>query len=289
MKFLFSWLSTPYYFNPSVKFKLKIGFYFGLFVFLFLYVFKPFNIPSLVDLILEYTVLLGVITFFGVFFMLYIPALLFENYFDEDKWTIGRNIFVILIGIILIGSVLWYFGNLFKSTFGIVGINYFTFLAYTFSVGVIPLLFFVFINEKSVREKREKRAKEINTYNKEKLVKKILIPKITIYSDNKKEKLIFKPDDLVYISSQGNYASFFIQENTNLKEKILRVTLTKIDTELKDYVNVIRCHKSYIVNVNFIKDISGNARGYLLKSDIIPFSIPVSRSFSKQSLKSLLN
>jgi len=70
---------------------------------------------------------------------------------------------------------------------------------------------------------------------------------------------------------------------------ILRVTLTKIDEELQDYTSIIRCHKSYIINVNFITDISGNARGYLLKSDVIPFDIPVSRNFSKQSLKGLLS
>ena len=69
----------------------------------------------------------------------------------------------------------------------------------------------------------------------------------------------------------------------------MRVTLTKIEKELQDYNKIIRCHKSYIVNVNFINNINGNARGYLLKSDEIPFNIPVSRSFSKQSLKSLLS
>jgi heme/copper-type cytochrome/quinol oxidase subunit 4 len=289
MKPIFSWLSTPYYFNPSVKFKLKISFAFGFFVFLFLYIFKPFNLSSLVDLVTEYTILLGGATVFSVFFMLYIPALLFKNYFNEDKWTIGRNIFLILIGIVLIGTSLWSLGNLYKSDFGIKTLRYFPFLTCVFLVGIIPLLFFVFINEKNVREKRTKKAKEINTHNKEKLVEKGFKTEVTLYSDNKKEKIIFNTYDLVYISSQGNYASFFIRKNTDLKEKILRVTLTKIDTELQDYTSIIRCHKSYIVNVNFINSIHGNARGYLLKSDVIPFDVPVSRSFSKQSLKSLLS
>ncbi len=289
MKSIFSWLSTPYYFNPSIKFKLKVSFCFGFFVFIFLYIFKPFNINTLVNLILEYTIFLGVSTTFGVFFMLYIPPLFFKNYFDEDKWTVGRNLFVILIGLFLNGSFLWFFSNLFKNSFGIESLKYFNFLSYTFLVGTIPLLFFVFINEKSVREKRKKKANEINTYNKEKLVEKILKKDVTIYSDNKKEKIVFKVDDLVYISSQGNYASFFIRKNSDLKEMILRVTLTKIDEELQDYTSIIRCHKSYIINVNFITDISGNARGYLLKSDVIPFDIPVSRNFSKQSLKGLLS
>lgn len=289
MKSIFSWLSSPYYFNPSVKFKFKLSFTFGLFVFVFLYIFKPFNLHSLNNLVLGYTIILGVGTALGVFFTLCVPPLLFKKYFDEDNWTIGRNLFIILIGLLFVGSFLWYSGYLYKKVYNIQHIKFITFLTYTFLVGIIPLLFFVFINEKHVREKREKRAKEINTFNKEKLVEKIVKPEITIYSDNKKEKVVFKANDLVYISSQGNYASFFIKKNTNLKEKILRVTLTKIDEELKEYTNIIRCHKSYIVNVNFINDISGNARGYLLKSDLISLNIPVSRSFSRQSLNSLLN
>jgi hypothetical protein len=289
MKSVFSWLSTPYYFNPSIKFKLKSSFYLGLFVFLFLYIFKPFHLYTLKNLVLEYTIILGILTLLGTFFILYIPPLLFKHYFDEDNWTIGKNFFIILIGLIFIGTFLWYFANLYKSIFNIPGLNYFLFLTYTFLIGVIPLFFFVFINEKDVREKREKRAKEINIHNKEKRVGKRLKKEITVYSDNKKENITFKIDELVYISSQGNYASFFIKKNTNLKEKILRVTLTKINEELQGYTNIIRCHKSYIVNVNYIKGISGNARGYLLKSDVIPFNIPVSRNFSKQSLKSLLS
>ena len=103
-----------------------------------------------------------------------------------------------------------------------------------------------------------------------------------------KKNITFYIDNLAYVTSQGNYASFFLKNEGGFKEKIIRITLTKITTELKDYSNIIRCHKSYLVNINHVSDISGNARGYLLKLDFIPISIPVSRRFSKQSLQSLL-
>ena len=288
MKSFLSWLSTPYYYNPSLKFKIRFSVLFGLFVFAFLYIFKPFTLFSLQEILLNYTLILGVGTTLGVFFTLYIPPILFKNYFDEDNWTIGRNLFLIIIGTLFLSLILWYCGYVYKKPYNIQHIKLVDFIAYTFLVGLFPLLFFVFTNEKNVRRKRIKKAKEINTYNRRKLNKKLLKPEVTIYSDNQKEKIVFKTKDLVYISSQGNYASFFIKKNSDLKETILRVTLTKINEELQEYTNIIRCHKSYIVNVNYINNISGNARGYLLKSEEIPFNIPVSRSFSKQSLKSLL-
>lgn len=290
MKSIISWLAKPYYFNPTIKFKIKISFFHGLFVFLFLYIFRPFYLNLFDIIILEYTIGIGVIAFLATFFVLYIPALIFKNYFNEDNWTIGRNIFLIIIGLIFIGILLWYFGEMYKEPYHLKKLNLFEFLCYTFLVSLIPLTFFIFVNEKNVREKREKNVIEIKEIKKKnKLNSTLILPKeITINSENGKETITFLVDNLVYITSQGNYASFFLKNKNDLNEKILRVTLTSIADNLKEYSNIIRCHKSYIVNVSYINDIYGNARGYLLKSDDIPFDIPVSRSFSKQSLQQLI-
>ncbi|TMM30377.1 hypothetical protein FDT66_06340 [Polaribacter aestuariivivens] len=288
LKSLKNWLSKPYYFNPSTKFKLKISLYHGLFIFFFLYIFKPFYLSQIEVIFLEYTIGIGIITFLGTFIMLYIPALLFKNYFNEDNWTVGRNLFLMIAGITIVGSFLWYFGEIYKEPYNLKKLAYLEFISYTFLVSLFPLSFFIFINEKNVREKREKKVIEFKN-KRENIKVNELEKEVIIYSDNSKEHISFHIDKLIYITSQGNYASFFIQkENGDLKEKILRATLTRIEKDLKKFDTIIRCHKSYIINTSFVNDISGNARGYLLKSESIPFQVPVSRSFSKQSLHSLL-
>jgi hypothetical protein len=291
MKKIISWLSTPYFFNPSKKFKLKVSFYHGLFIFLFLYIFKPFYLAQFEIIILEYTIGIGTIAFLATFMILYFPPLIFKEYFNEDNWTIGRNLFLMAIAITFIGILLWYFGEMYKEPYNLKKLSLLQFLFYTFLVSLIPLTFFIFINERNVRERREKKVSEIKEIKRKKEINisKKLTKEITIKSENGKEKISFNIDDLVYITSQGNYASFFLKDDKDLQEKILRVTLIKIVNELEEYSNIIKCHKSYIVNINFIDDISGNARGYLLKSKFISFNIPVSRKFSKQSLQSLLN
>ncbi len=283
-----NWLLKPYYFNPSLKFKFRISFFLGLFVFLFLYIFKPFYLSTMEVILLEYTLLIGIIGFLGTFFMLAVPPLIFKNYFNEDNWTLGRNIFLITLGIILIGSALWYIGEEYKEPYDFRKLSLFQFIFYTFLVTLIPLVFFIFINEKNVSLKRRKRASEFKK-RRENFTSEKEKTQIIVYSDNGKEKIVFFIDRLVYITSQGNYVSFYLKKENDLKEIILRATLTRIAKDLQDYKNVIRCHKSYIINTCFVKEISGNARGYLLKSDLISFNIPVSRSFSKQSLESLLN
>jgi len=281
----------PYYFNPTIKFKLKISFFHGLFIFLFLYLFKPFYLNQFEIILLEYTLGIGITAMVATFIVLYIPALIFKEYFNEDNWTIGRNLALMVVGVTLVGIVLWYFTEIYSETYHLTKISLLDFLFYTLLISLIPLIFFIFLNEKNTRVRREKKVFEIKEIKKEKEINisKILAKKISIYSDNGKEKITFSIDDLVYITSEGNYASFFLKKDNKLKEKILRVTLTKIVTELKDYPNIIRCHKSYIVNIKYITDISGNARGYLLKIDLITTDIPVSRSFSKQSLQRLLH
>ncbi|WP_397444879.1 LytTR family transcriptional regulator DNA-binding domain-containing protein [Polaribacter sp. R77954] len=292
MKRIINWLNTPYYFNPSLLFKVKTSLTLGTFVFIFLYVFKPFSLTSFGNYLLEYTAAIGIFGSLASFLVLFIPPLLLPDYFNEDKWTIGKNLLLIFIAFVFIGFVLWYATGIYKDKKELERISLPTFMYYTFLVGAIPVFFSIYINEKNLSRKRKKRVKEIKNYKEKKRLEKekVFTSDITIYSDNKKENICFHIKDLVYITSQGNYASFFIKkEDDTLQERILRVTLTKIEKELEGFTKVIRCHKSYIINTNYVNDISGNARGYLLESDIIEFQIPVSRSFSKQSLMSFLD
>lgn len=283
-----NWLNKPYYFNPSIKFKSKLSLVFGFFVFSFLYIFEPFTLSTFKEYLFDYTLGIGLVTFVGTLIVLIIPPILFKNYFNEDNWTIGRNLIYIGLCIIFNGTILWFFGQLFKQKTNIEHINYFTFIYYTFLVSALPLIIFISFNEKRIRKKREETAKEINDFNNAKLEVNLPLKNVVISSENNKESFTIEVEKLVYITSEGNYASFFIIENNELKEKILRVTLTKIESFLKDYDFIIRCHKSYIINTKYVNGITGNARGYLLKCNILDFYIPVSRKFSKKSLLTLV-
>ncbi len=283
-----NWFQKPYYFNPSIKFKSKLSLIFGFSVFSFLYIFEPFSLSTFNEYLFDYTLGIGLITFIGSLIILILPPIFFKNYFNEDKWTIGRNLIYIGLCIIVNGTILWFFGQLFKQETHIEHINYFTFIYYTFLVSALPLIIFILFNEKSIRKKREETAKEINDLKSAKFNINNPLKNITFSSENNKESFTIEVEKLVYITSEGNYASFFIIKNNELKEKILRVTLTKIESFLKDYDFIIRCHKSYIINTKYVNGITGNARSYLLKCNILDFYIPVSRKFSKKSLLTLV-
>ena len=288
IKKLKNYLTTPYFFNPNFIFKFKVSFLFGSFVFLFLYIFQPFYISFYPEIIFEFTLGIGIITFIGILFFLTLSPIVFKRYFNEDNWTIGKNIFFILIGILFISSAIYYFGETVKTPYNYKRLNYFQYLFYSVLVSIMPCVFFITYNEKLTSTKRSLKATKI--IKERVLPEKIVSNTIKIYAQNNKESLEFDGKDLIYITSNGNYASFYLKNGDCVTEKIIRTTLAKLESELNDFSSAfIKCHKSYIINSNYIKDIKGNARGYLITLKNITFDIPVSRNFTKQSLHHLLS
>ncbi len=98
------------------------------------------------------------------------------------------------------------------------------------------------------------------------IFKMIQYKKRTIKNHNKpfhfydnNNTIVIRSEDLYYIKSSGNYIE--IVEKNNLKGHILRSSLKEIEQK---YSQLYRCHKSYLVNLDNIKSISGNSKGYEL-------------------------
>lgn len=261
---------------------------FGLFVYLFLYIFKPFNLAELhVNDELYYIFIISAISFAVIFTILFLLPIFFKNFFNARRWTIGKSVLITSGGFVLIGFLTWWY-SLASKPKELPTESLFVFILYILAVGGFPVLLFYIVDESLSREKREKIALKINTESPQAKDPLKAGTTILLKSENNKEELIVPINDLVYLSSERNYVSVFVKKEGVLKERILRTTLTKVTDDLSVYENMIRCHKSYIINTNYVKKIQGNARSYVLKSSIIPFKIPVSRSFPKDSLSKLV-
>lgn len=117
----------------------------------------------------------------------------------------------------------------------------------------------------------------------------IVNEKITVFAENKRDSISFNISDLIYITTQGNYASFYCCDENGLKEMVLRNSLIRIANQLQDFTNIKRCHKSYIINKTHMKAISGNARGYYLESNLLSMKIPISRNLKKEEIENLIH
>ena len=64
-------------------------------------------------------------------------------------------------------------------------------------------------------------------------------------------------------------------------KKIITYNYEGLEGQLSDFPQIIRCHKSYLINIHQISRVSGNSRGYSLHfvDDMDP--IPISRGYQK--------
>ncbi|GAB4512142.1 MAG: hypothetical protein Tsb004_17600 [Allomuricauda sp.] len=99
------------------------------------------------------------------------------------------------------------------------------------------------------------------------------------------EKFEIDPKQILYIEGNDNYSIFFWKSVSSIKKKTLRITLKNIEIQLKDFNNIVRCHNSYIVNLNNNIVFKGNSRTSYLESQEFPIRIPISRSKSKELKK----
>jgi tetratricopeptide (TPR) repeat protein len=110
---------------------------------------------------------------------------------------------------------------------------------------------------------------------------------ITIITDNVSETIKLFEKQIICFEANDNYTAVYYLLNDKLKKELFRITLKKIEEQLFDYKKIIRCHKSFIINITHLERISGNAQGFRMHLKNLEFEVPVSRSFPRQVIDSL--
>jgi DNA-binding LytR/AlgR family response regulator len=72
------------------------------------------------------------------------------------------------------------------------------------------------------------------------------------------------------------------RESGEIKNKLLRSTLKKVEESTKEFDIFLRCHRSYIVNVNHITKMNGNSQGYVIEFSQISVQAPVSQKYIEE-------
>lgn len=105
------------------------------------------------------------------------------------------------------------------------------------------------------------------------------IPVIEINSEQKNETLKLKLSDIILVNSADNYVNIQYKNGDKIEKKIIRNTLKNIELLLKNYPEIIRCHRTYIINTSYVSKLSMSYKGYRLKMNFVEDEIPVSRQY----------
>jgi hypothetical protein len=101
-------------------------------------------------------------------------------------------------------------------------------------------------------------------------------------SGSTKDSLMLKPSHILYMEVLGNYVDVhYLDENRKISRKTIRTTIQQMEDALENYPTVVRCHRTYIVNISYIEKVNPSQQGLLLMLKYVSKEIPVSRTYKK--------
>jgi len=265
--------NKPYPFSDDLKHNTKIIFFISVGIIVFLLLFQPFDISILAKKEKYYLIIgFGTITFVSLsIHLLFIPSL-FSEKFLSSNWKIKKEIIynTWILFTILTGFFFYY------KTIGMLKVDFKLVIKLIFTA-IIPITGLIVINHNHMLRSHLKLADELNKKLKE---NKLIQDKIVHFnSDYQKDSLAIKVSLVLFIRSANNYIEVFWKEMDSIKNQMVRCSMANAEELLKEQKFIIKCHRSYIVNINYIDRFEGNSQGYKLFFDNINFSIPVSKNF----------
>lgn len=273
--------NKPYPFSEDLKHNSKIIFFISLGVFAFLFLFQPFEIGTLPTRD-KYYFMAGVsmVTFLALSFNLLLFPSLFPKMFSSVKWNIKKEIFWNLwILFTILGG---YF--LLNNSLRVLHFD-FTLVIQLVLMAVVPISILIIVNYNKILRANSKMAQELSKKLKE---NKSNLEKIVHFqSDYQKDSLAIKANLLIIIRSANNYIEVFWKEGETVRNQMVRSSMISVEELLKEHKFIFKCHRSYIVNINYIDKIEGNSQGYKLFFEDLSFPVPVSRN-SVEKLKELI-
>lgn len=267
--------------NFRMQKRLASAFGFGAFVFLFLYTFTPFGLDALPYAALLITGMYGAATTVIMLVLNILIPTVASKFFSEENWTVLREIFWTLLNVFFIALANMWLSVLLDFT-EMSWLSFQFFIGYTMAIGIIPITISVLLAELRLRKKFETGSAPLN--------KELESPKkqqpatdrvLKIVSENSKENLEIAVGHFLYIRAAENYIDVFWIDKNEVTKTVLRNSLKSVaDALAETHPNLLRCHKSFLVNLSHVKHVSGNAQGYKLHLKHTEFLVPVSRQLN---------
>jgi hypothetical protein len=263
-----------YALTETPKEKIAFILVFGSFIFLFLFLFKPFGMAQL-ETGSQIFVSLG----FGLvtIFMLFIFKFLIEPVVLKRNRTFGGSI---LWGLVIASSIgvanYFYVSIIFPQVFVF---KYFFLAIWTaILVGIIPVTIGYIISFNRIYKTALKEA-SISPND------VLWETEIIIRGGNPKNECKLNPKNIVYLCSNDNYITIVTIKGESLGKTHLRGTLKATESELKKDSSFFRCHKCYIVNSEYADHVTGSVQNLKIKLKVQGLEIPVSRSRAAEAKK----
>ena len=140
----------------------------------------------------------------------------------------------------------------------------------TLIVGIFPVIFSGLVSQVKAASTNEKLASQTQIKRDTTVAEK----NAAILKVNEVE---IQEGNILFAEAQQNYVAIYYKDGNNVKKELYRITLKELEDLLGS--DIVRCHRSYLVNLKQVENVKGNAQG--LRLSMVGFTekmVPVSRS-----------
>ncbi|KAB7732248.1 LytTR family transcriptional regulator [Rudanella paleaurantiibacter] len=291
---MWSLLRQPYTVLEPPAVQVRVAGLIGLFVGLFLVVFQPFGLAEWQTSAKWLKISgFGLVSFVltAVHFTLW-PTL-FPRFFAEQHWTVGRAIGFVLLNLLQVTFGNFFYLNLFaKLPFTLD--NLIWGVLATLGVGVFPVTGVIvggYIRRLRAYQNLAAQLHPVGVLPKEETSAPQTSPiqtiaeqgfaSATLIAENDKDSLTLSPIDLLLIESSDNYCTVYFLKDGRVQKVLLRSSLSRLESQLKPFSRLVRCHRSYVVNLDRVERVTGNAQGYKLHLYGGELEVPVARRYNE--------
>ncbi len=272
----------PYPFYSSSQQARNLVLAISIFIGLFCLIFQPFVLYKL-DTPLRYGVALG---YGGVTFvvctvqMVLLPRLL-PRLFDKSRWTVIKEVIWVAWIFLNLGFFNYYYSAIFFRLPDMVE-SFGTVQLFTILVGSLPAIGIILYKQIVVYKIEASKALPLTIEAKDSE------PSRLVFCDTAGRAILrIDQHELLYIISAGNYVEVFFRQNERKSRQVIRNKISAMEELLEGYPAIIRCHRSYIVNMDCVSSLQGRSPHYKLMMPEVENGVPVAKRQVK-AVKALL-
>ncbi len=283
MKRFLQIITSPFPLQDDSRTQMVYNLFTSLMVVAALIIIKPFGLD---DVNLQLVKLVGVYFSFGLVTFLFCfladrlvkPA--FPDFFEEQKWNVGKNIIWIIFLVLFVGT-----GNLFLSNaLGFTGVSGSLLLSFHFYLlyfTLIPAIVITLAVQIILQQKNKKTAIRFNEILIHPVSDNLPSGSLEFPSYDSRDRLKLSHEQFLFAEAADNYTDIVFVDNHIVKRALIENTIRQL-SEINSSKFIIKTHRNYLVNLAKVKSVSGNAQGFRLGFENLDESVPLSERMASR-------
>ncbi len=277
-----NFLNQPHPLDTHWKVQLKgIGLA-GVMVLLGMLLLRPTGYVGQGDLLefLLWSVLLALGCCFFITLHFTVGPYVFPKFYKEENWKLWKQILLFVLIFLWMPLYVQVLSHFFWdepfSWIGFIGKIYWSII-----IGFFPVTAVTISKQLVMLKKYRGDAAKINLPE-IKGLRKQHSAIIHLKGENRNEEFSCNLQDLLFIKAADNYIHIHFLKEGVLKTVLIRSSMKAALESMEGISELFRCHRSYVVNLSMVIQVSGNAAGYELTLAHGQEKVPVSRSLNTE-------